>query len=164
MQNAWSLRYRRFINNALCLWQSSNHLDCLCGEIFWLLLIGIVHIHSGASKGLLAVMASLVLTTTIRSGISFVLILEPDRITTRTLIRTRSWAYSELQSAEGVVSSEKMGRRSTIVLRPKIGKPFAFKTLGEASDATPLTHSAVQQINGRIFYSALIHPMTRARA
>jgi hypothetical protein len=144
------------------IWRSVRYVNgrartisiVFCGEVLWLLFIGIVHIHSGVSKGYLALIASLVLVIAIRSGISFVLILEPDRLTTRTLTRTRSWTYSELQSAEGVSGPKKMGNRSIIVLRPKIGEPYVFKALGEVSDSTSFTHPAVRQINARILCSS----------
>jgi hypothetical protein len=49
-----------------------------CGEAFWLILIGVVHVHSAPDKEFLALVASLMLVIAIRSGFSYVLILEPE--------------------------------------------------------------------------------------
>ena len=126
------------------------------GEVFWLLLIGIVHIHSAPTRVSLALAASVVLAFAIRSGFSHVLILEPGRLTTRTLTRTRSWNYDELRSAERVSGTKTKCGRSFIVLQPKIGKSYSFKALSEEPDSTSLTERAVRETNARILYSSTI--------
>jgi hypothetical protein len=121
-----------------------------CGEVFWLLLIGIVHIHNSASRASLAVTASVVLGLAIRAGFSHVLILEPARLTTRTLIRTRSWNYGDLRWAEEVSGLKKGTNRSVIVLQAKTGKSYSFKAFSEERDLPWLTARTVREINARI--------------
>jgi hypothetical protein len=88
-----------------------------CGEIFWLMLIGVIHFHSATDKESLALVASLMVILAIRSGFAYVLILEPHQLRAKTLTRTRLWRYSELRSAERVVAPSAHDR-GFIILRP----------------------------------------------
>jgi hypothetical protein len=120
------------------------------GEVFWLFLIGVVHVHNAVPKASLAVSSSVVLALAIRAGFSHVLVLEPARLTTRTLIRTRSWNYGELRWAEEVSGPKRRSNRSFIVLEPKTGKSYSFKAFSEEPDSQLLTARTVREINARI--------------
>jgi hypothetical protein len=120
------------------------------GEVLWLLLIGIVHVHNAVPKASLAVSSSLVLALAIRAGYSHVLVLESGRLTTRTLLRTRSWNYDELRWAEEAPGRTKGANRCFIVLKPKTGKSYSFEGFGEEPDSPMLTARTVREINARI--------------
>jgi len=120
------------------------------GEVFLLLIIGTVHMHNAAPRVSLAVSSSVVLALAIRAGFAHVLVLESGRVTTRTLLRTRSWNYGELRWAEEVSGMKKGGNRSFIILAPKIGKSHVFKGLSEEPDSPLFAARAVREINSRI--------------
>jgi hypothetical protein len=123
-----------------------------CGELFCTFLIGIIHIHNAVPKASLAVSSSAVLALAIRAGFSHVLILEPGRLTTRTLLRTRSWNYADLRRA-GVSATKREGNDSFIVLEPKTGKTYSFKAFSEEPDSPSLTVRTAREINTRIRYA-----------
>jgi hypothetical protein len=127
-----------------------------CAEILLLLLIGTVHTHSAAARASLALAASVVLAFAVRSGYSYVLILEPFRVTARTLTHTRSWRYDELRSAEGFSGSKALFNHSFIVLQPKLGRPYSFTTLGEDPDMPSHITRVEQEINTRISCSGTV--------
>jgi hypothetical protein len=127
------------------------------GELFCLLLIGVLHIHNAVPKASLAVSSSAVLALAIRAGFSHVLILEPQRVTARTLLRTRSWNYGDLRWA-GVSGTKRPNSRSFIVLELKTGKSYSFTAYSEQPDSPSLTARAAREINARIQTSGAIFP------
>jgi hypothetical protein len=117
-----------------------------CGEIFWLLLIGVVHLHGAADKGSLALLAFLMAILAMRSGFSYVLILEPQRLRARTLIRTKSWTYRELRSAQRTFAPG-FSNRGAIILSPKVGKPYTFAIRSESLTLPSYADHVVGEIN-----------------
>jgi len=95
----------------------------VCGEIFWLLLIGLVHSDGVGTKLLLAALSALVLLLAIRCGFSFVLVLTPEYVTTRTLTRTRTWRYQELRTAQLSTGSHRRSNRRIVMITPRLGCP-----------------------------------------
>jgi len=128
-----------------------------CGETFWLMLIGLIHLHSAADKASLALMASLTVILAIRAGFSYVLILEPHQLRAKTLSHTRLWRYSELCSAERVVTPSARDR-GFIILSPKVGKPFRFDIRSVSPELSSSVDPLVGEINTRIVCASLFGP------
>jgi hypothetical protein len=138
----------RFING-----QDRTMTIVVCGQIFWLQLIGIAHIHSGSSRALFACGALGVFVIGVRAGFSYVLILEPHQLTSRSLTRTRSWKYSELRSAAAVVDTARARRHRSIVLTSKSGQLYKVTSFRDTPDSPHVIDAAVREINACIFYS-----------
>jgi hypothetical protein len=126
-----------------------------CGELFWLLLIGVVHARDATTKNVVSALALLVLGIAIRAGFSFDLVLGHDAVTTRTLVRTRSWRYGELRSAELVEKPLRNSKRTLVMLNPVIGRPYRFTTLEEAPEPLSDFDAVIQETNIRIFEARL---------
>jgi hypothetical protein len=126
-----------------------------CGEVFWLTLIGAIHVDGAASKEFLAVLAALALAAVIRASYSFVLVLEPDQMTMRTLTQTRSWRYCELRSVELMATPLRSPNRTLILLNLLGGRSYQFTTLEEAPEYSPEFDAAIAELNVRIFHARL---------
>jgi len=131
----------------------------LCGEIFWLLLIGVVHSRGAPTKEFLTALAALVLLVAVRCGISFALVLAPEYVMSRTLTRTRRWRYIELSSAQVVARPSRKPSRKIVFLTPRIGRPYRFMTLEEEPEIPSAFDVAVAEINTRIFVALMREPM-----
>jgi hypothetical protein len=127
----------------------------VCGEIFWLLLIGLVHSDGVGTKLLLAVLSALVLLLAIRCGFSFVLVLTPEYVTTRTLTRTRRWRYEELRTAQLSAGSHRRSNRRVVTITPRLGCPHQFPIPEDDPESPSAFDAAVEEINTRIFFSHL---------
>jgi hypothetical protein len=130
----------------------------ICGEIFWILLIALLH-SRGATIGFLGAAATLALLVAVRCGFSFVLIVTPDHVMTRTFARTRRWRYVELNSADIMAKPLRKPSRKVVVLNPKVGRPYPFTTLEEDPVVPSEFDAAVSEINLRIFADLLQTPM-----
>jgi hypothetical protein len=130
----------------------------LCGEIFWLLLIGVVHSSGTPTREFLAALAALVLLIALRCAISFVLVLTPDHVTSRTLTRTRQWRYIELRSAQALARPARKPSRKVILLTPRVGRPCKFTTPGDEPESPSAFDPAVAEINARIFLALMDEP------
>jgi hypothetical protein len=126
-----------------------------CGETFWLMLIGMIHLHGATDKASLTLVASLMVILAIRSGFAYVLILEPHQLRAKTLTRTRLWRYSELRSAERVVAPSAHDR-GFIILSPKVGKPYRFAIRSELPELPSFIDPFVREINTRIMCESLL--------
>jgi hypothetical protein len=129
--------------------QARNTTTVFCGEVFCLFLIGLVHLHSAAPRVTLAVSSLVVLVLAVRAGCSYMLVVEPGQLTTRSVIRTRSWNYGELLRAE-LSGSEAGSKGSFIVLESKSGKRYSLKAFSQGPDSSSLTARTVREINARI--------------
>ncbi len=129
-----------------------------CGEVFWLMLIGVVHLHRATDRAGLTLAALLVLVLAIRSGVSHVVILEPHRLWAKTLLRTRCWTYSELRSAATRTDGEGCGG-CVVIVTPKVGKPFSFAVLPEPPEQPSFIDPFVDEINARIAYAEFVAAM-----
>jgi hypothetical protein len=127
----------------------------VCGEIFWLLLIGVVHSDGVTTKLLLAVLSALVLLLAIRCGVSFVLVLTPEYVMTRTLTRTRRWGYQELRSTHLSARSHRQSNRRVVMITPRLGCPYEFAIPEGDPDFPSAFDAAVEEINTRILFSDL---------
>jgi len=127
----------------------------VCGEIFWLLLIGVVHSAGVGSKLLLAALGALMLLLAIRCGFSFVLVLTPDHLTTRTPTRTRRWRYQELRTAQLSAGSHRRSDRRVVMIAPRRGRPYTFAISEGDPDSPSAFDAAVEEINTRILFSHL---------
>jgi hypothetical protein len=134
-----------------------------CGEIFWLTLIGVIHLQSATDKASLALVAVLMVIVAVRSGFSYVLILEPDVLRAKTLTRTRSWRYSELRSADRVCATSAYDR-GCIILSPKVGKPYRFAIRSESPELPSFIDPLVGEINTRIVCAGLFPAIVRHSA
>jgi hypothetical protein len=131
----------------------------LCGEIFWLLLIGVVHASGAETREVLAALAALALLIAVRCGISFVLVLTPDHVISRTFTRTRRWRYTELRFAQASARPTRKPSRKVILLTSRIGRSYKFTTLEVESEALSAFDAAVAEINRRIFLALMDEPM-----
>jgi len=127
----------------------------VCGEIFWVLLIGVVHSAGVGSKLLLAALSALVLLLAIRCGFSFVLVLTPDHLTTRTLTRTRRWRYQELRTAQLSAGSHRRSHRRVVMIAPRRGRPYTFAISEGDPESASAFDAAIEEINTRILFSHL---------
>jgi hypothetical protein len=125
------------------------------GEIFWLLLIGLMHSDGVGTKLLLGALSALVLLLAIRCGFSFVLVLTPEYVTTRTLTRTRRWHYQELRTAQLSAGSHRRSKRRVVMITPIIGCPYQFAIPEDDPGCPSAFDAAVEEINTRIVFSHL---------
>ncbi len=125
-------------------------------EVFCLLLIALVHVHHGVPKAWFAVASTAEGILTIRAGFSHVLVVGPARVKARTLMRTRSWNYGELQWAKEVLRTRKGRSRTYIVLGLKTRRPYSFRAGSDEADAPSLTTRTVREINARILSSTTL--------
>lgn len=126
----------------------------VCGEILWLLLIGLVR-SSGPTKECFAVLTVIAFLVAVRCGFSFVLILTSDHVIARSAARTRRWRYSELRSALVVTTAERRTTRAAVVFIQNTGHPCKFTTLDVGRNGLSTFDAAVAEINTRIWVSMM---------
>jgi hypothetical protein len=106
--------------------------------------------HGAAGKTALLVLAFGGLALAVRASLSHVLIVGPARLQVKSLLRTRSWGYSELESVDQVVEGQGAYNRSFAVLHPRNGANYRFTSVSEAPNSSAIIQSLVANVNQHI--------------
>lgn len=125
----------------------------LFGGLF--VLIGLSGFVASASPGTAAVYLLFGVYTVVRGLRSSLVIVDGSGVTTRSMVRTRRYAFSELRGVEVAVGRTGLAAfsREHLVLHRADGQDFAFNELNcpqPRGDATSIVRQAAACINERL--------------
>jgi hypothetical protein len=92
----------------------------------------------------------------LRAGRSDVLVVGSEQLVVKTLVRTRTWRYSDLASAERVVGKVGLYGRTFLVFHLSKGGSYRLTAVNDAPHSPVIIEAAASEVNERISDSAKV--------